>query len=199
MKQEEKNKISRERIMSAALAEFGAHGYLGASINTICTDGQISKGLLYHYYTDKDALYLACVSQCFQELTAYLSSHLDVNTVTLNEYFDIRLGFFREHPLHQRLFCDAVINPPSHLKQQLSDCRKDFDALNEEMFTALLKKERLSEGISLQDAVWQFRLLSDFFNTYLKSSDQEILEPEEHDRLCRQMLHTVLYGLIQQR
>ena len=199
MKQEEKNRISRERILPAAFAEFGAHGYLGASINTVCANGRISKGLLYHYYADKDTLYLACVNQCFQELTAYLSGHLDVETVTLDQYFDVRLGFFREHPLHQRLFCGTVADPPAHLKQQLSDCRREFDALNEAMFTAILKKERLAEGVSLQDAIWQFRLLGDFFNTYLKANSQEIPQPEEYDRLCRQTLHTMLYGLIGQR
>ena len=31
-------------------------GLLGASVNTICAAGKISKGLLYHYYADKDTL-----------------------------------------------------------------------------------------------------------------------------------------------
>ena len=57
----------------------------------------------------------------------------------------------------------------------------------------------MAEGVSLQDAIWQFRLLGDFFNTYLKADSQEIPQPEEYDRLCRQTLHTMLYGLIGQR
>lgn len=198
MKQEEKNKKSREHITACAFAEFAAQGYLGASINAICASGQISKGLLYHYYTDKDALYLTCVAQCFQELTGYLASHLDAETVTPDQYFDVRLVFFREHPLHQRLFCDTVVNPQPHLKEQISACRKSFDDLNEILLTAILQKERLAAGVSIQDAIWQLRLLEDFINTYLKNSDQETRQPEEHDRLCRQTLHTMLYGLIDQ-
>lgn len=46
-------------------------------MNTICTAGSISKGLLYHDYADKDALYLACVQRCFRELTAALNILLD--------------------------------------------------------------------------------------------------------------------------
>ena len=72
MKQKEKNQKSREHILEFAFAEFAAQGYLGASVNTICGAGNISKGLLYHYYTDKDALHLDCVKACFQELTADL-------------------------------------------------------------------------------------------------------------------------------
>ncbi len=196
MKQEEKNKKSREHILSHAFAEFAAQGYLGASVNAICAGGQISKGLLYHYYADKDTLYLCCVDRCFRELTAWLSSHLEVETVTPDQYFDVRLAFFRENPLHQRLFCDTVVNPQPHLREQLHACRASFDALNETMLTAILEKETLAEGVSKQDAIWELRLFEDFVNTCLKNAGQETLQMEEHNRLCRQALHTMLYGLI---
>ena len=196
MKLEEKSRKSREHILSHAFAEFAAQGYQGASINTICSSGQISKGLLYHYYPDKDTLYLACVERCFLALTDCLSLHLDVKTVTPDQYFDVRLSFFREHPLHQRLFCDTVVNPQPHLKQRLAACRADFDALNEAMLTAILEKEHLAEGIGIADAVWQLRLLEDFISAYLKTSEQTLRQPEKYDRLCRQTLHAMLYGLI---
>lgn len=196
MKQEEKNKKSREHILSYAFAEFAARGYLGASINTICSSGQISKGLLYHYYADKDALYLACVERCFQELTAYLTDHLNMGTVTPDQYFDSRVAFFQENPLHQNLFCDIVTNPQPHLKEQVSACRASFDALNETMLTAILRKETLAQGVSIQDAIWQLRLLEDFISAYLKNAEHEARKPEELNRLCRQTLHVMLYGLI---
>ena len=196
VKQAEKNKKSREHILSYAFKEFAAQGYQGASVNAICANGRISKGLLYHYYADKDALYLACVERCFRELTEYLSGHLEEETVTPDQYFDTRLQFFREHSCHQRLFCDAVINPQSHLKEALSVCRKAFDALNESMLTAILRKERLADGVSVSDAVRQLQLLADFTSTYLKNSEQGGCQLEEHERLCRQVLHTMLYGLI---
>ena len=106
MKQEEKNRRSRSHILEHAFAEFAQQGYLGASVNAICTAGSISKGLLYHYYADKDALYLACVGRCFQDLTDALSAELHAQTVTPDQYFDARLRYFAEHPLrradHQR-------------------------------------------------------------------------------------------------
>lgn len=70
MKPEEKNRKSREHILAYAFAEFAEQGYLGASVNTICAAGKIAKGLLYHYYADKDALYLSCVELYFQDLTS---------------------------------------------------------------------------------------------------------------------------------
>lgn len=44
--------------------------YPGATVNTICTAGEISKSLLYHYYADKDALRTDCLG------VAYVSARL---------------------------------------------------------------------------------------------------------------------------
>ena len=57
MKREEKNQITRRRIMDSALREFSAQGYGASSINTICASQNISKGNIYHYFETKDALY----------------------------------------------------------------------------------------------------------------------------------------------
>lgn len=196
MKQEEKNQKSRAHILEYAFAEFAEQGYLGASVNTICAAGKISKGLLYHYYADKDALYLACVQQCFRELTTTLSAALDVQTVTPDQYFDVRLTFFARHPRHQRLFCDTVVNPPRHLHRELTACRASFDELNETMLTAILEKETLADGISVQDAIAQLRIFEDCVSTYLKNAGLEQQQTDKHNQLCRQTFQTMLYGLI---
>lgn len=196
MKQEEKNRKSREHILQYAFAEFASQGYLGASVNTICAAGKISKGLLYHYYADKDTLYLACVEKCFQTLTDALSAVLEAQTVTADQYFNARLVFFGEHPLHQRLFCDTVVNPPQHLLRELTKCRASFDAMNETMLTAILEKETLAAGISIPDAIRQLRMFEDCVSTYLKNAGQEAQQAEKHNQLCRQTFQTMLYGLI---
>ena len=196
MKQEEKNRRSREHILSYAFAEFAAQGYAGASVNALCAAGSISKGLLYHYYADKDALYLACVERCFQDLTAALADTLSAQTVTPDQYFDARLRYFGEHPQHQRLFCGVVVNAPEHLHAAIAACRAPFDALNETMLTAILQKETLAEGIGIPDAVCQLRVFEDCVSTYLKNAELEQPQAEQHNRLCRQTFHTMLYGLI---
>lgn len=45
MKQEEKTRLTRERIINAGIKEFGSKGYAGASINSV-SDSGIAKGLL---------------------------------------------------------------------------------------------------------------------------------------------------------
>lgn len=196
MKQKERNRLSRERILEQAFAEFAKQGYLGASVNTICTQGKISKGLLYHYYADKDALYLACAQLCFQDLTAYLKERLWGRDIQPDEYFNARLEFFGEHPMHQRLFCDIAVNPPRQLGDELAKCRASFDALNESLLTTILETQTLAEGLTVADAIFQLRLFEDCFSTYLKKAGEEVLQVERHNQLAKQTFHTMLYGLI---
>ena len=72
MIQEEKTCRTKERILQAAITEFGTKGYSAATIGAICSEYGIAKGLLYHNFAGKDDLYLACVSRCFDGVTAYL-------------------------------------------------------------------------------------------------------------------------------
>ena len=35
-----------------------------------------SKGIIYHYFADKEELYVICVAECFNALTSYLTQAL---------------------------------------------------------------------------------------------------------------------------
>lgn len=47
----------KDRIINAALEEFAENGYEKASTNVIVRNAGISRGLLYHYFKDKEELY----------------------------------------------------------------------------------------------------------------------------------------------
>ena len=94
MKQEKKTELTKEKIINAAIEEFGTKGYSGASLNAICNTG-ISKGLLYHNFENKDAIYLACVKRCFRELTDYLKQQ-DIGA-DFQKYMSARICYFSEH------------------------------------------------------------------------------------------------------
>lgn len=62
------NNIStKEIIITSALDIFGHASYQEGSINQIREKGQISKGIVYHYFRDKDELYLECEHFSIQE------------------------------------------------------------------------------------------------------------------------------------
>ena len=155
MKREEKNALSRQRILEAALEEFSCKGYDGASLNTVWTKKGISKGIIYHYFKDKDELYLLCVEACFDALTEYLKTV----SVTLSgparkqlqKYFDARLSFFSAHPLYLGIFADAVFRPPAQLLPEITVRRKAFDG---RISLTNMKKGAISSSISCCMVCW---------------------------------------------
>ncbi|MEG1557630.1 MAG: TetR/AcrR family transcriptional regulator [Oscillospiraceae bacterium] len=201
MKRVEKNMASRRKILNSAFEEFGTQGYGLSSINAICSSGNISKGILYHYFKDKDELYLVCVQELFDSLTKHLACALaDVSgtkTARLERYFAARLQFFHEHPLHHRLFCDVVIAPPQHLASGISELRAAFDALNVSVLTDLLKEARLRCDVTIESTVETFRLYQDFVNARYQMEPSKAMNLEQHEETCWRSLSILLYGVIE--
>lgn len=59
---------SREALLNAALREFAARGYKGATIKHIAAGAGISPALLYHYYRDKKDLFRAVIARLADQL-----------------------------------------------------------------------------------------------------------------------------------
>lgn len=200
MKREEKNQQTRRRIMDSALAEFSKQGYGASSINTICSAQDISKGIVYHYFETKDGLFLACVEECFQRLTEYIRANMikqgDIG-FCLEAYFAIRTKFFHSYPVYQRIFCEAVISPPAHLRAGIQACKQDFDELNLQILERLLAPLSLRPGISKGEVMETFRQFQDFINIRYQMSDTNGPEFEAREENCRKALDILLYGVIE--
>jgi AcrR family transcriptional regulator len=54
------------QILDAAFEEFAERGYAGASMAATATRAGIAKGLIYHYFPGKAALFQAVVRSCLQ-------------------------------------------------------------------------------------------------------------------------------------
>ncbi len=201
MKREEKNLQSRQKIMEAAFKEFGARSYMEASMNTICKEGGVSKGIIYHYFKDKDELYLACLKECFGVLTEYLRTGLkkteESAEVMIQQYFDSRIVFFDENPYYLKLFCSAVITPPAHLAEEIGRIRKEFDDLNLNVLTSMLKKVTLRKDITVEDVVEEFKLYQDFVNAQYQMRTIDQVSIEEHEKRCSRTLKILLYGVVE--
>lgn len=200
MKREEKNQITRRRILDSALSEFSAKGYGASSINTICAAQDVSKGIVYHYFETKDTLFLACVEECFQMLTDYIRNNMQnqVNRETdMEDYFAIRTSFFHKHPVYQRIFCEAVISPPSHLREEIQKRKHNFDELNIQILEQLLSPFTLRPNISKDEVIDTFRQFQDFINVRYQMEDTGEQAFEIREEKCRKALNILLYGVIE--
>lgn len=202
MKREEKNQQTKRRIMDSALAEFSAQGYGASSINTICAGEHISKGIVYHYFETKDILFLACVNECFQRLTEYIREnmpHREDGESSLEDYFAVRAKFFYSYPVYRRIFCDAVISPPAHLRGEIQKCRQDLDRLNIQILERLLSLYSLRPGISKDVFIEMFRQFQDFICVHDQMTNTEGKSFDIYDEQCRKALNILLYGVIERK
>ncbi len=197
MKREEKNQQTRQRIMDSALSEFAKQGYGASSVNTICAAQDISKGIIYHYFKTKDDLYLACVEECFTLLTQHLKDYL-AGGEELEHYFMARMDFFRQHPVYQPIFCEAVVSPPAHLMEEIQGRKQAFDALNVEILEKLLCHLSLRPGITTQEVVETFRQFQDFINAKYRLTGMSPDEFEMREQSCRKALRILLYGVLEE-
>lgn len=204
MKRETKTALSRQRILDAALEVFSRKGYEGAALNTICSEKGISKGIIYHYFSGKDALYLLCVEQCFDSFTACLQQAVESfhgsAQEKLRDYFDARLRFFADNPLYLGIFADAVFNTPAVLSEEIARRRQGFDQLNLSVLTGLMRSQPMRSGLSPEAVAEDFRAYMDYFNLGFRADVcsgrplKEILV--EHEERCHRQLDILLHGVL---
>ncbi|MSS10667.1 MULTISPECIES: TetR/AcrR family transcriptional regulator [Clostridia] len=198
MKKEEKTERTKQKILTAAMEEFGANGYAGASLNNICSAG-IPKGLLYHNFKNKDAIYLACVGQCFSTLTEYLKAS-DIGN-DFQKYMDARLRFFQEHEQETRLFFETIFQPPEALRDQIADLRQEFDQLNSGLYQKILDSFKLRQGVTHEEAMTYFSMMQDMFNGYFSSPacrDMSFSDRmNSHETNLTKLLDFMLYGIVE--
>jgi TetR/AcrR family transcriptional regulator len=61
---------TRKKLLTAARREFARSGLAGARVDEIAARAGVNKQLVYHYFGDKDALYLAVLEWVYEEIRA---------------------------------------------------------------------------------------------------------------------------------
>lgn len=202
MKKQEKTQKTKERILAAALEEFGSKSYAAASINSICETGQISKGLIYHNFKGKDELYLLCVKACYDEMTAALKAQpLEIRSAKegLQNFLMVRQRFFQENPRYANIFFNAVLQPPKHLLHELTELRSGLEAYFRQCYLAVLDCLTLRNGITRELALEYFWGASEMFNSYFQKKAEQRGDYRElidaHEGRLSAIFDIMLYGV----
>jgi AcrR family transcriptional regulator len=80
-----KNEAHRLDILNAAIEIFGRVGYAAASTNEIVKAANVSKGLLFHHFGNKENLYIESQKHVLQEYAKYMAVNLKFPN---NDFFD---------------------------------------------------------------------------------------------------------------
>ena len=201
MKREERNQRTRDLILKSAVREFAAHGYEAASMNVICEESHVSKGNMYHYFTSKEDLYLTCLKTCFTGLTEEIKSTVRSENNApaadlLQRYFDARMRFFKEHPDLAQLFCRCTAMPESSMEDRIREVRAEFDQLNREVISAILRQKPIRKDLTFAQAAQLFTTLQTMWNAAAPAG----LPPEQMEKkeeTCRLLIDVFFYGILE--
>lgn len=200
MNREEKNMLKKQQIINSAIAEFGSNSYEEASLNAICRNGNISKGIIYHYFKDKDELYLVCVTECFEKLTTFLSSEkITFNNVEqdIEKYLDLRHQFFKENPDFSNIFTNALLQPPKHLVEQIKEIKGGLNKFNINFYEQVLRNVNLKSYVCPQEAIEYFVIFQESFNYYFQNKTYRDFRTlfDEHELKLSKLLKIMFYGI----
>ncbi|MGN0788977.1 MAG: TetR/AcrR family transcriptional regulator [Christensenellales bacterium] len=197
MQKQQKTQLSKERIINAAIGEFGRSGYKKGTLNNVCARG-IPKGLLYHNFRSKDELYLQVVERAFDSFDVYIRQRGADRDV--KSYLEARLGFLKEQSDLCRILFEAVIQPPAKLQRQIKKIRSKFDDLNDRLYFDVIEKLSLREGVSKREAENYFHIVQDMFNGYFGNmlfsgaSVEEIAS--KHEEILPKFVEYMIYGIV---
>jgi AcrR family transcriptional regulator len=99
--------VRRDRVLRAAMAEFGTHGYSGGSLNVIAREAGVAKGSLFQYFDDKFDLFAYVAEQTSLAIYAAVAPHLDrrESARTFVGFFaslvDVWIDYMDAHPLER--------------------------------------------------------------------------------------------------
>lgn len=118
--------ISAEKqraILKAALSEFSERGYHKANTNVICEKAGISKGLLFHYFGSKKALYLYLLDDVMKEMSQRVIEYTRHDKTDLFDLMtEVSIAKMRvgaEMPEEYRLIYEAFLVTPDELSGEM--------------------------------------------------------------------------------
>ena len=99
-----KRDTGKERLIEAAIVEFGQKSFENASVNAIIKEAKLSKGAFYHHFSSKEELYLYLVGLLLDQKLDFMKKHAKQENLegdlfqVLRESVHLGLRFAKEHP-----------------------------------------------------------------------------------------------------
>jgi AcrR family transcriptional regulator len=111
---------TRAAILDAATQEFAANGLTGARVDAIASRARVNKRMIYHYFGDKEGLYLAVLEATYASIrAAEMDLHLtDRDPVDgMRELVLFTWRYFLAHPEFLSLLGTENLHKAAYLKR----------------------------------------------------------------------------------
>jgi AcrR family transcriptional regulator len=111
---------TRQRILEAAVAEFARYGLGGARVDRIAQRARANKRMLYYYFGDKEALFLAALEDRYAHIRSaertLTLEHLHPRAA-LKRLVEFTWNYFLEHPEFMTLLNSENLHKGRHVRK----------------------------------------------------------------------------------
>ncbi len=118
----------RERIINAALEEFAQKGYKNASTNEIVKKANISKGLLFHYFSSKKSLYMFLFDYALDLFLNEIYSKLNYDKTDIIKRWRqialLKIELIQKYPRIYDFVLSLAVEVDNEIKQELESRQK---------------------------------------------------------------------------
>ncbi len=109
-----------QRILDAAVVEFADKGLSGARVDTIAARANINKRMLYHYFGDKEALYMAVMEKAYEGIRT-AERELDLGASppvdAVRQLIHFTFQYFVDHPEFIRLLNNENLHGARYIRR----------------------------------------------------------------------------------
>ena len=145
-------------ILDAALEVFSLQGFRGATIDEIANVAQISKPNILYYFTSKDAIYTALLTDLLATWLDPLRA-IDPEGDPITEimtYLRCKLDLSRDFPRESRLFANEIIQGAPRLKAVLETELKELVDDKVKIFTIWMNAGKIAQmhPVHLLFSIW---------------------------------------------
>lgn len=180
----------KERIINAAMEEFARHGYKNASTNEIVKKAGISKGILFHYFRDKQNLFYYLYDFATQKLLEDFYRKIDVEEPDfikrIYEITNIKALLSTRHPGLFRFIEMAYIDEAEEASAHVQKVSEEILSGSEKVLFQNIDMSLFKEGVDLEKVM---KIITWTFDGYGKAElakAKQLDEPLDYERVFRE-------------
>ena len=187
----------KDILLEAALGEFSEHGYQNASLNKILQEAKISKGVFYHYYENKESLYIELTGSLLEKKKEFIMGKIQPSDVEsdifhiLKKSMVLSFEFAAENPDMARFSSMLIGERGSDIYKKVMEKYN----VNNDTYVSNLIKKAIENGNIRSDLSYDFvfKIIS-----YLLNPVNEILDTkniEDYESKINDLLTFMEHGL----
>ena len=158
------DETSLTKLLEAGIDEFAEHGLDKTVMSSIAKRAGVSVGVIYKYFEDKDAFFLACVDYSLELLQKVMEKVIlnenDIRMCLKNLVADL-ISAAGEHRNYYRMYHEITSGSCGKYAMQLAS---RIESISAEVYTELLTKAKAQGRVKLEGDP---RLFAFFFDNLL--------------------------------